>query len=446
MKKLCTIIMLGFSVWVYGQKASEKETVIKKEHKELMHRLLSFEEKYFLSKKIDAQQFLLEDTLILPFGIENKNLYTIHDKLRKNKDKKIVTPATGEDSRVKMMRQDSVDNCVYYETNCEVHTIVEKDSIISNAKFDVAFEWKGVMPKKPKKSKVFDKLTVEKIRVTPKKYTTKELTIAKAEIKKWYEKDLKEEYRNESVAPLVVMSKVDDIKLNWNDQNKKFTTKGPKVKITVPWEINAEDSIYYEPNPVAYYELTPSFTISMKPDWKKKTLTAAIDTVVCEKGSIVSPIKKVVNEEQTLSETDREQREVALMTFVQRFRIEHMKFAGRQTEKGRRLLESMFTDKETGIVEVAKLIDFQERINSRIAKDYLSRLRGRLSVKLLKEQVQYNPTMDIVIFPFEQRYSSLDGKYKDETTKKLYLRYVDGNYFIERITVVPNTTHLITIK
>ncbi len=449
MKKLCTIIMLGLSVWVYGQKISEKDAVIKKEHKECMRKLFSFEDRKlgnYIPKKVQeqSQQFFLEDSLAASFleiKEKNVNLKRVYNALRKGKQKeKIIRVATGEDPHFKIVGQDSVNNYVYYETNCEIHAIVKKDSMTSNAKFDVIFKWKEENKNKKKDKK--ENITIEEIRVNSKEYTTKELAKAKEEIKKWYaglEKNLKEEYRNESVIPPLATGEKIELR-GWDNQNKKFTIQGPQVKITVPWEIAAEDSIYYDSNPVAYYNLTPRFTISMIPDWTKKILKADIDTVVYEKGSIISPVRKVLNKVQTLSEGERKQKEIALKEFVDRFRIELMKYVGRQPESVRRHLENMFTDKKNAIVEVSYLIDYRERINSRMAEKYLARVNGELHVKLLKEQVQYDSTMDTVVFPFIQEYKG--SGYSDYTTKELHLKYVDGSYFIERITVLPNSTRL----
>ena len=447
MKKLCTIIMLGLSVWVYGQK-SEKGTVIKKQHDDKMQLFSSGNKKALNNiKQIDSQcQFFLEDSLVASFlEISEKkvNLKKVHNALlnRKWKDN-IIRVATGKDSQCKIAGQDDLKKCEgdttkyeYYKTSCEVYTIVKKDSVTSNAKFDVDFVWQ-------KGSNVAGNII--QVVTNSKEYTKEELIIAQAEIKKWYdglEKNLKEEYRNESVAPLVAMSRIDDIKLNWNDQNKKFTTKGPKVKVTVPWEINAEDSIYYEPNPVAYYELTPSFTVSMVPNWTKKALTAVIDTVIYEKGGIVPPVKKVINEVQTLSETDRTQRQTVALAVAQKFQRELSNYTGRP--KNRERLESMFSDTNTDIVEVSSLMkNSRERINHRcIAKGYFSRLKPiKMRVELLDKQIIYGPNMDTVVVPFWQEYKG--AGYSDYTEKKLHLKYVGGNYVIEKITVVPNTTKL----
>lgn len=426
MKKFLFItVVLSMYIVSSAQETTIKQAVVTK-HEQLMNDISKFDEKLQLGK---CEQFLLEDskvTLITGKKDKNVNLSSVYSSLLKNKnnEKVDIQEALTEFIKIDSNGFDGAKKSIFTIT-AETHYKIQKEDVLSNAKYLVTFKWSV-------KTKGTPKPVLESITKKTLKYTSAEKKAmedaAKNSVIDWYASlpnNIDGKYQQQStmeISPVTLTQ--NNIKGVFDKNFHYIIEESPSINIYVPFEVPEEEQAFYESNPTAYYQLDIIFDFTFDDNLNP------VMNVSYKEGELVPP---------TYTE-EKEHRQDLAQTLAEDFYNNLMRFVKEPTKQNRNELMNMFDNKTKDIVEVSYIgKNTNEKIRSRVAENYFSRLKAT-NMEIEYEQAQYGPNMENVIFPFLQTYNS--SQYNDYTQKELHLKYVDGKYVIEKIMVIPNSTRL----
>lgn len=399
-------------------------------------------------KSINGQQFFIENSMVDKFlpGIKDENYKDVIGGLRRIVNKRLKDEFTNvvfkydqpSKSRVivKPGRLDKDDNPTeyYYTIFSQVNVAMSKDSLQSNARYEIGVTWLVKFNEKDgyylreNENKEVDAIT--NITATPIPYLVSERETmrrtAERMIREWYEGISAEMFVD--FQPIAEPSYDEDAEIEVAlPDGRNFTVSNcPEIKVNVDPESHLDNVREAYPESIeAYYTVSPKFDIVIDAnDFNKAELTCDL--------SDYSFTEPVTLEELVKMNGQRTK-------FFEDFVTKLESFVSSKDENLKAELEAMFADaSETKTIEVSKVtLNGKESKVSRTAKDYLKRINGEsLTIDMLDDSIgsQFETIEYIVLQEFRS------PSYSDRTEKTIHLKYIDGEYRVEKITVVDNST------
>lgn len=400
---------------------------------------------------IDGPQFFIENSMVDKFleGLKKNdviNYETVISNLRNNyrlKDEYTNVVFKYEPSKskpiVKPGKQDKNNDPreYYYTIFSQVNVAMSKDSLQSNARYEVGVTWLVKVKEKDgnieyilKRDEDRTAKAIDSITATPIPYLVSERETmrrtAERMIREWYEGISAEMFAD--WQPIAEPSYDEDAEIEVAlPDGRNFTVSNcPEIKVNVDPESHLDNvREAYPENIEAYYTVSPKFDIVIDAnDFNKAELTCDL--------SDYSFTEPVTLEELVKMNGQRTR-------FFEDFVTKLESFVSSKDENLKAELEAMFADaSETKTIEVSKVtLNGKESKVSRTAKDYLKRINGEsLTIDMLDDSIgsQFETIEYIVLQEFRS------PSYSDRTEKTIHLKYIDGEYRVEKITVVDNST------
>lgn len=380
-----------------------------------------------------GMQFLLEgnENTLEAFSIKpNKvGLKAVYQTLRGlGKVTSYATPTPRRQSDKDVVSKDGKLKKAFFETRDDVYTFAQNGDATSDVEYTVTFGWEVKITSDSVK-KASD-VTLVSVAAEQKPYTRNEIASMQAAAQKaiadWYAElpsNLDKKYADEAVG-LTAMT-VGRGNINGSLNGKSYTsTEVPDIKINVPFKVKPEEGAFYDANPMATYQLTPTFTVTINNDLK----TAKVTDVKLVQGATKNPIDNGT----------KEARKKAALAVAQNFGNKLSAYVENPT-MDKTELENMFVDKKS-VVEVSNVSKQGfEKITTRPVDQYFTRLKATGMQIVLGTPIE-SGNMEEIVYPFNQGYDS--KTYSDYTDKELHLKYINGTYLIEKIAVKPNSTRL----
>lgn len=392
-----------------------------------------------------GQQFFIENSMVGKFtGLDGEvfSYEEVVDKLRKgnrrlkdeftdvvfkydqpSKSKVIVEPGKRD--------KNNDPEEYHYTIFSQVNVAMSKDSLQSNARYEIGVTW---LVKFDEKDGYIlndkEKNAIKNITATPIPYLASERETmrrtAERMIREWYEGISAEMFAD--FQPIAEPSYDEDAEIEVAlPDGRNFTVSNcPEIKVNVDPESHLDNVREAYPESIeAYYTVSPKFDIVIDAnDFNKAELTCDL--------SDYSFTEPVTLEELVKMNGQRTR-------FFEDFVTKLESFVSSKDENLKAELEAMFADaSETKTIEVSKVtLNGKESKVSRTAKDYLKRINGEsLTIDMLDDSIgsQFETIEYIVLQEFRS------PSYSDRTEKTIHLKYIDGEYRVEKITVVDNST------
>lgn len=400
---------------------------------------------------IDGPQFFIENSMVDKFLEDLKendviNYKTVIRKLRNNyrlKDEYTNVVFKYEPSKSKpIVEPGELDKNndpkeYYYTIFSQVNVAMSKDSLQSNARYEIGVTWLVKFKEKDgnieyilrsdedRTAKAIDSITATPIPYLVSERETMRRT-AERMIREWYEGISAEMFAD--WQPIAEPSYDEDAEIEVAlPDGRNFTVSNcPEIKVNVDPESHLDNVREAYPESIeAYYTVSPKFDIVIDAnDFNKAELTCDL--------SDYSFTEPVTLEELVKMNGQRTR-------FFEDFVTKLESFVSSKDENLKAELEAMFADaSETKTIEVSKVtLNGKESKVSRTAKDYLKRINGEsLTIDMLDDSIgsQFETIEYIVLQEFRS------PSYSDRTEKTIHLKYIDGEYRVEKITVVDNST------
>lgn len=398
-------------------------------------------------KSINGQQFFIENSMVDKFlpGIKDENYKDVIGGLRRKVNRRLKDEFTNvvfkydqpSKSRVivkPVLGKDDNPTEYYYTIFSQVNVAMSKDSLQSNARYEIGVTWLVKFNEKDgyylreNENKEVDAIT--NITATPIPYLVSERETmrrtAERMIREWYEGISAEMFAD--WQPIAEPSYDEDAEIEVAlPDGRNFTVSNcPEIKVNVDPESHLDNVREAYPESIeAYYTVSPKFDIVIDAnDFNKAELTCDL--------SDYSFTEPVTLEELVKMNGQRTR-------FFEDFVTKLESFVSSKDENLKAELEAMFADaSETKTIEVSKVtLNGKESKVSRTAKDYLKRINGEsLTIDMLDDSIgsQFETIEYIVLQEFRS------PSYSDRTEKTIHLKYIDGEYRVEKITVVDNST------
>lgn len=399
-------------------------------------------------KTINGQQFFIENSMVDKFlpGIKDENYKDVIDELRREVNKQLKDEYTNvvfkyEPSKSRVIvepgRLDKDDNPTeyYYTIFSQVNVAMSKDSLQSNARYEIGVTWWVKFDEKDgkyylRKNENREVKAITNITATPIPYLASERETmrrtAERMIREWYEGISAEMFAD--WQPIAEPSYDEDAEIEVAlPDGRNFTVSNcPEIKVNVDPESHLDNVREAYPESIeAYYTVSPKFDIVIDAnDFNKAELTCDL--------SDYSFTEPVTLEELVKMNGQRTR-------FFEDFVTKLESFVSSKDENLKAELEAMFADaSEAKTIEVSKVtLNGKESKVTRTAKDYLKRINGEsLTIDMLDDSIgsQFETIEYIVLQEFRS------PSYSDRTEKTIHLKYIDGEYRVEKITVVDNST------
>lgn len=397
----------------------------------------------------DGQQFFIENSMLGKFmgsdgevfsykevveelrkdnGLLNDEYTNVVFKYEPSKSRVIVEPVLGKDDNPTEYR---------YTIFSQVNVAMSKDSLQSNARYEIGVTWLVKFEEKDGNIEYYlrsnenkEVRAIKKITATPIPYLVSERETmrrtAERMIREWYEGISAEMFAD--WQPIAEPSYDEDAEIEVAlPDGRNFTVSNcPEIKVNVDPESHLDNVREAYPESIeAYYTVSPKFDIVIDAnDFNKAELTCDL--------SDYSFTEPVTLEELVKMNGQRTR-------FFEDFVTKLESFVSSKDENLKAELEAMFADaSETKTIEVSKVtLNGKESKVSRTAKDYLKRINGEsLTIDMLDDSIgsQFETIEYIVLQEFRS------PSYSDRTEKTIHLKYIDGEYRVEKITVVDNST------
>lgn len=392
-----------------------------------------------------GQQFFIENSMVDKFlpGIKDENYKGVIGELRRNKRLKDeytnVVFKYDQPSKSRVIVEpvlDKDDNPTEYRYTIfsQVNVAMSKDSLQSNARYEIGVTWLVRFDEKDGNIEYYlndkEKKAIKNITATPIPYLASERETmrrtAERMIREWYEGISAEMFAD--FQPIAEPSYDEDAEIEVAlPDGRNFTVSNcPEIKVNVDPESHLDNvREAYPENIEAYYTVSPEFEIVIDAnDFNKAELTCDL--------SDYSFTEPVTLEELVKMNGQRTR-------FFEDFVTKLESFVSSKDENLKAELEAMFADaSEAKTIEVSKVtLNGKESKVSRTAKDYLKRINGEsLTIDMLDDSIgsQFETIEYIVLQEFRS------PSYSDRTEKTIHLKYIDGEYRVEKITVVDNST------
>lgn len=490
------IAFLGSAV-LFAQK-SEQDSIIKNQNiflKDLKSDLQTKKElkaNKMMSRLKDSKQFFLTNDFLKNYAGLSEKQYTkasasdIYNKMTNKKNaytsnvsyvpaEKVVKVGDGKLNKKKEIKEK--EKFSRYNTSSEIYVASVKDSVPSNAKYNVTYNWlieynvakekmyiadyikeninkakelgkskeelekiREVAEKKAneeiKSNRIIKKITL--VGVTPKSIAfmpSERETMqnaVKTTLEAWYANLSVQQVAFETKDSIISVDKKEglvEVELP-NERNIKVSSV-PMIKVNVDPYVyipEGDENLYTNPN--AYYELKPIFTIKISDDLK---------TAEIQKVEYTSSLVKPTTDEKILSKL--EQNKEASKETVNEFVRVLTAYAGNQNKDSRKDLEVLFADK-TSLIQVSNLSkDGKESIKNRKANQYISNFNSSELKFDVNDVIFDDQSMNTGSVLVKQSYKS--KSYSDQTTKKIYIKKSstdESKYLIDKIEVIPGST------
>ena len=399
-------------------------------------------------KTINGQQFFIENSMVDKFlpEIKDENYEEVVGELRRKVNQRLKDEYTDvvfkyEPSKSRVIVEPVLrkDNPIGYRYTIfsQVNVAMSKDSLQSNARYEIGVTWLVKFKEKDgnieyylKRDENKEVNAIDNITATPIPYLASERETmrrtAERMIREWYEGISAEMFAD--FQPIAEPSYDEDAEIEVAlPDGRNFTVSNcPEIKVNVDPESHLDNVREAYPESIeAYYTVSPKFDIVIDAnDFNKAELTCDL--------SDYSFTEPVTLEELVKMNGQRTR-------FFEDFVTKLESFVSSKDENLKAELEAMFADaSEAKTIEVSKVtLNGKESKVSRTAKDYLKRINGEsLTIDMLDDSIgsQFETIEYIVLQEFRS------PSYSDRTEKTIHLKYIDGEYRVEKITVVDNST------
>ena len=270
--------------------------------------------------------------------------------------------------------------------------------------------------------------------------------LAEQAIIDWYanvQQNLEQKYIDQAIAPIAPIA-MESIK--FDSQNGKTFKVGQIKEILIsidPKPYMTEPEVYYE-NPTAILTVKPSFIVTINDDL---TGIASLE-VVYEELPIEAP-KTAFEKMEMRTKADK---------LVSIFTHKLSEYVATNNAQQKEELLNMFECGKTQVQVSYVSQSAKERIANRQAEKYLNCLKGlkwdvntptlidetyanQLNTEYPTLGLQFDPSLNTMMYLINQRYEGQN--YKDDTQKIIFVKYNEGEYQIQKVVVVPNSTKLV---
>ena len=462
-KILCIALMVGVSVMGFAQTPAEQ--AVSDKHKELLEGIKRGVENFEKGKVTkllgeagnkNAQFLLSKGKPKSFFKLEKPTFKNVYKKLSK---KSAMRPAKKEEavpSEFSYFNSPVVEQGVTksrFRTSSEIYTKAQKGSNISEVKCSVIFEWdvKFNTGKKAEK-KPINKITLKSVKITDVNFFDSE----KQQMQETADRLIKDYYQNllsKNLTALFAPEVPQKAEVEkWLSESTKIEKTGDFTALPLPEDLvittKAVPPVTIHLDPAQYMTEGDSLYVS-KEAYRKTALAfkITIDKDDLKKGTInkvdysETEFKKPEIKKVLLGANNQQQQQhQEALRLAQEFtgKLKSYTATGATDKDLRNALITMF-EKQRDIVEVSNIRNNEIRRPS--ITEYCARLRKADMNFDLSDPVFEND-MNIVIFPFGQKFDSRTSNYCDHTSKKIHMKY-DSNkktYSITKVTVVERTT------
>lgn len=270
--------------------------------------------------------------------------------------------------------------------------------------------------------------------------------LAEQAIIDWYanvQQNLEQKYIDQAIAPIAPIA-MESIK--FDSQNGKTFKVGQIKEILIsidPKPYMTEPEVYYE-NPTAILTVKPSFIVTINDDL---TGIASLE-VVYEELPVEAP-KTAFEKMEMRTKADK---------LVSIFTHKLSEYVATNNAQQKEELLNMFECGKTQVQVSYVSQSAKERIANRQAEKYLNCLKGlkwdvntptlidetyanQLNTEYPTLGLQFDPSLNTMMYLINQRYEGQN--YKDDTQKIIFVKYNEGEYQIQKVVVVPNSTKLV---
>lgn len=270
--------------------------------------------------------------------------------------------------------------------------------------------------------------------------------LAEQAIIDWYanvQQNLEQKYIDQAIAPIAPIA-MESIK--FDSQNGKTFKVGQIKEILIsidPKPYMTEPEVYYE-NPTAILTVRPSFIVTINDDL---TGIASLE-VVYEELPVEAP-KTAFEKMGMRTKADK---------LVSVFTNKLSEYVATNNAQQKEELLNMFECGKTQVQVSYVSQNAKERIANRQAEKYLNSLKGlkwdvktptlideacanQLNTEYPTLGLQFDPSLNTMMYLIDQRYEGQN--YKDDTQKIIFVKYNEGEYQIQKVVVVPNSTKLV---
>lgn len=270
--------------------------------------------------------------------------------------------------------------------------------------------------------------------------------LAEQAIIDWYanvQQNLEQKYIDQAIAPIAPIA-MESIK--FDSQNGKTFKVGQIKEILIsidPKPYMTEPEVYYE-NPTAILTVKPSFIVTINDDL---TGIASLE-VVYEELPVEAP-KTAFEKMEMRTKADK---------LVSIFTHKLSEYVATNNAQQKEELLNMFECGKTQVQVSYVSQSAKERIANRQAEKYLNCLKGlkwdvntptlidetyanQLNTEYPTLGLQFDPSLNTMMYLINQRYEGQN--YKDDTQKIIFVNYNEGEYHVQKVVVVPNSTKLV---
>ena len=270
--------------------------------------------------------------------------------------------------------------------------------------------------------------------------------LAEQAIIDWYanvQQNLEQKYIDQAIAPIAPIA-MESIK--FDSQNGKTFKVGQIKEILIsidPKPYMTEPEVYYE-NPTAILTVKPSFIVTINDDL---TGIASLE-VVYEELPVEAP-KTAFEKMEMRTKADK---------LVSIFTHKLSEYVATNNAQQKEELLNMFECGKTQVQVSYVSQSAKERIANRQAEKYLNCLKGlkwdvktptlideayanQLNTEYPTLGLQFDSSLNTMMYLINQRYEGQN--YKDDTQKIIFVKYNEGEYQIQKVVVVPNSTKLV---
>lgn len=270
--------------------------------------------------------------------------------------------------------------------------------------------------------------------------------LAEQAIIDWYanvQQNLEQKYIDQAIAPIAPIA-MESIK--FDSQNGKTFKVGQIKEILIsidPKPYMTEPEVYYE-NPTAILTVKPSFIVTINDDL---TGIASLE-VVYEELPVEAP-KTAFEKMEMRTKADK---------LVSIFTHKLSEYVATNNAQQKEELLNMFECGKTQVQVSYVSQSAKERIANRQAEKYLNCLKGlkwdvntptlidetyanQLNTEYPTLGLQFDPSLNTMMYLINQRYEGQN--YKDDTQKIIFVKHNEGEYQIQKVVVVPNSTKLV---
>lgn len=438
------VLLAGFCIPVFAQTETQKQFILEKQNELLSE--INFEERSQPNwgTASDGQQFLLERSKTTQFGIrKDAGIKEVYESMKKGVIDGSIPKA---DLKVNILKKTSIDNENIFKgvekngrikdedkfwtipVSCKIHTAAEKivgknnKKVESNAVYKVTFLWK--MTRHNNRAELYniksEKQSKNNHANRPDINTDNAVDLAETLIARW-EENIVDHLRNEGyVSDLPV-----EPKIGKGELKGRIYTRTDTVTIYIPheWKGDKDDPCLYDKDPKDHYDVDLIFTVQFNNDLNA---TDGPLRVNYRRGVTVSAIK----------DKEKEKRICLADSLTGNIIRDIKNYAENPSEEMKSKLTDRFMDAEGEVIEVRK--GNAKKVRTWTVDKYFHKLEFKKLTISLEKPSYSDKSTDSIVYPFylNRNRHFFFGFCGDNMYSKLHLKFVDGTYVIEKITIV----------